>query len=324
MECVYYIIFGKKYINTGNHAIMPDTVYNEKIRPFIKEQRSVWLPAAEEIIALWPRFTNESHYTNGYWVENSHELLGVLVIMEGDAYLTCDGKRYLISRNDAAIIPFGYRKLATGPSGYCFKRAIGLQGLALKVIMKAFHFDSLYIIRSFDRTKFNVLFDRLSLLLRARDPESIAEISLLSYSLLLDLNTLQGHISMPDPLMAARRFMEQHLSRKITIDELSTASGCSAKTLEALFRKYTSFTPLAFLKKLRIDYAKILLENEDIRVKEAARMCGYANQLYFSNDFRIRVGVSPKIFRERSLRHNLKAGASSCGDGEPETTGKVI
>lgn len=250
-------------------------------------------------MALWPRFVNESCYTNGYWVENSRELLAILVILDGDAFLTCSNRKHLLKKGSAAIIPYGHRKLETGPAGYCIKRAIGLQGLALKVLLKTFHLDSLCVISAFHSEKFELLFKRFCILLKEHVPETIPEISELSYSLLLELHSMKEQLTPSDALILAQRFMEQHLSRKIMLEELCSTAGCGVQTLETLFKKHTGLPPMKFLKKLRIDYAKGLLENESIRIKETARLCGYANQLYFSNDFRRQTGLSPGNFRVR-------------------------
>ena len=58
-------------------------------------------------------------------------------------------------------------------------------------------------------------------------------------------------------------------------------------------------TPIQFLISQRINYAKNLLQNKSIPIKEVAALCGYQNQLYFSNDFRKHTGCSPREFCKR-------------------------
>ena len=58
-------------------------------------------------------------------------------------------------------------------------------------------------------------------------------------------------------------------------------------------------TPIQFLISQRINYAKNLLQNKSMPIKEIAILCGYQNQLYFSNDFRKHTGLSPREFCRR-------------------------
>lgn len=270
---------------------------NRKLLPFIKEWSLHWQPALPEVQTLWPTVINESHYVDGFWVSNNFEMLAVLMILEGDAVLTYDDRQYLIREGEMAIIPFGYRKLMTGPSGKCVKRTIGLQGLALKMFVKIFHLDGLRIISQFDKKKFNGYFSRLAGLLKQKDPASAGRITLLVHSLLLDLQDKRPPEDLPHPLQMAIHYFEQNLAGKIHISQLAGLTKCSAKSLENLFKKHLGLSPLAYLKKMRLDYACILLESQVVSIKEIAHLCGYANQLYFSNDFRAKTGCSPSCYR---------------------------
>ncbi len=64
--------------------------------------------------------------------------------------------------------------------------------------------------------------------------------------------------------------------------------------LRKLFQKETGETPLAFLTRLRLSYAKALLDTGNFNVKEASLASGIKDPLYFSRCFKQRYGVSPK------------------------------
>ena len=64
--------------------------------------------------------------------------------------------------------------------------------------------------------------------------------------------------------------------------------------LRKLFQKETGETPLAFLTRLRLSYAKALLETGNFTVKEASVAAGIKDPLYFSRCFKQSYGASPK------------------------------
>lgn len=276
---------------------MRSSTYNKKLLHLIQERSLRWQPALPEVQTLWPTVINESCYVHEYWVENNFEMLALLMILEGDAYLSFDDRRYLIQAGDAAIIPFGYRKLMTGPSGRCVKRTIGLQGLALKMFIKIFHLDEFRIIHHFDKRKFNDFFTRFARFLEEKNPASSGQITLLVHSLLLELRDNTPPPGMPVELQQAIHFFEQHLGESFHLSEVLKLTKCNLRTLENLFKTHLHISPLAYLKKLRMEYACILLESQLVRIKEIAHLCGYANQLYFSNDFRKFTGYSPSAYR---------------------------
>ena len=50
---------------------------------------------------------------------------------------------------------------------------------------------------------------------------------------------------------------------------------------------------------LRIEAACQYLKNSTLSLKEISSRCGYANQYYFSNSFKKKIGMSPSAYREQ-------------------------
>lgn len=84
----------------------------------------------------------------------------------------------------------------------------------------------------------------------------------------------------------------------LDVTQLLRQSGYAGDYVRAQFRERTSFTPIGFLTKVRIDRAKSLLEiyGESLTVSEIARACGFEDASYFSRRFSALVGVSPSRF----------------------------
>lgn len=101
-------------------------------------------------------------------------------------------------------------------------------------------------------------------------------------------------------LAAALRYIREHRSDRIGVDDIAAASGLSRSSLERRFRAALGRSPLAELLRERVDRAKHLLVATDLSVKEIARAAGFHDTRHLSVTFRQKVGTSPLKFRSRS------------------------
>lgn len=96
----------------------------------------------------------------------------------------------------------------------------------------------------------------------------------------------------------AIRYMREHLSQKIDMDELAAHVFLSHSGLIWKFKKELNTTPSQYLTFLRLNYAKQLLLNYSYSITEISELCGYQNPYYFTNAFRKYAGRSPSEFRK--------------------------
>ena len=285
---------------TSCMKIKRGTTYNQKVMPFIKENMNSWVPPTFQAMTLWPVFAGDSKYAEGYWVNHNHfENLDIQLIQEGNLKIYHDGTTALLNPGELAVIPFGSHKLETGPAGYCVKKCIGFSGMALKILVKTLELDSFFVIPDFLSLKIIELHERICRLLNEKNPDSVSELSILAYAFLMQIATSRRTTAMPPALIASRHFIEQNIFQKLTLEDISQEAKCSKATLTRLFKKHLNMTPIQFLISQRINYAKNLLQNKSMPIKEIATLCGYQNQLYFSNDFRKHTGLSPREFCRR-------------------------
>lgn len=95
------------------------------------------------------------------------------------------------------------------------------------------------------------------------------------------------------------QYMTAHIGEKINIAALAAERHLSHGGLIGKFRRSTGYTPSAYHQLLRMQYAKQYLLEGRLRVNEIARLCGYSDAYYFSNDFKKHFHVSPSRFAQR-------------------------
>ena len=76
-------------------------------------------------------------------------------------------------------------------------------------------------------------------------------------------------------------------------------SGYAEDYIRSEFKKHTGYSPVDFLAKVRIDYAKKLLDiyGENLPVSRIAELCGFRDAVYFSRRFKQFSGISPAQYR---------------------------
>ena len=95
--------------------------------------------------------------------------------------------------------------------------------------------------------------------------------------------------------------MRDRLAEHITAPEIGRASGLGASQLNALFRQLTGYSPMEYLRRLRIDLARELLADPSLSIKEVAARTGFSEPNHFSRVFSRIDGVPPTAFREALL-----------------------
>ena len=92
-------------------------------------------------------------------------------------------------------------------------------------------------------------------------------------------------------------YLRKHLNENVGMQELSEATGYSAGYLSRLFRRQEGVTVHDYLTMLRMNLARELLLNTNLRVYEIADHCGYDNATYFIKVFRSINGLTPQEYK---------------------------
>jgi AraC-like DNA-binding protein len=92
----------------------------------------------------------------------------------------------------------------------------------------------------------------------------------------------------------AKTILLQDFISPPTIASLAHLCATNESTLKKVFKKVYHTTLHAYVQKLRLDEANLLLREEDLTIGEIAKKVGYKHQGYFSKLFFATYGVYPK------------------------------
>ena len=97
----------------------------------------------------------------------------------------------------------------------------------------------------------------------------------------------------------AIEYMDIHLSRPITIAELSAAAGINQTRFVKIFSQETKMTMKQYLARKRCELAAELLRESRMSVQEISAYVGYPDNNYFSKVFKANKKVSPLDYRKK-------------------------
>src|SRR5687768_10665856 len=110
--------------------------------------------------------------------------------------------------------------------------------------------------------------------------------------------------------------MREDVSGELSLSEFAQSVNLSVWRLCHVFKSDVGMPPMRFLRVLRMERAKDLLESSFLSVKEIGFRVGLTDESHFVRDFKATYGLSPACYRAQ-FRHNdvhSRNGKSHNGD----------
>jgi transcriptional regulator GlxA family with amidase domain len=102
----------------------------------------------------------------------------------------------------------------------------------------------------------------------------------------------------PARLRTVRELVHARMEDDITLIEMAQAVELSPTYFSRMFRQSTGETPHQFVLRNRIERAKEMLHEAEVRVLDVAVACGFKTQQHFARVFRRICGASPTEYRQ--------------------------
>jgi AraC-like DNA-binding protein len=130
-----------------------------------------------------------------------------------------------------------------------------------------------------------------------RELEQAIQIAFLSASQHAHSGALEAQPKLPDAAVVARLegFIEANWREAITLERLVVEAGVSGRSLFRAFERTRGYSPMAFVKAVRLRHARTMLLSGDpnVTVASAASACNFANPGHFARHYREAFGELP-------------------------------
>ena len=101
----------------------------------------------------------------------------------------------------------------------------------------------------------------------------------------------------------AKEYIREHQAEKLSLGQVAKAVNMSAFYFCKMFKKVTGINFTDYLSRVRIEKAKNLLLNPNLRVSEIAFEVGFQSLTHFNRVFKKLLGQSPTEYRAQLLTH---------------------
>lgn len=86
-------------------------------------------------------------------------------------------------------------------------------------------------------------------------------------------------------------------NESFSVEALGNALYMSNAQVFRKIKKQTGYSPSIYIRNIRLDHAKQLILDSDLRIVEIAYMVGFSYQAYFTRCFSERYGCPPRDLR---------------------------
>lgn len=113
---------------------------------------------------------------------------------------------------------------------------------------------------------------------------------------------LQQTQAEPPVISQAKQFILQHQGEDLSLPRVAKAVNTSTYYFCKMFKKATGLHFTQYLARVRIEKAKNLLLNPNLRISEIAYEVGFQSLTHFNRVFKKLVGLSPTLYRKQLPR----------------------
>ena len=100
----------------------------------------------------------------------------------------------------------------------------------------------------------------------------------------------------------AMDYVRSHLTEQLDGESVASALGVSRKTLCTRFKNETGETFAAYVRRLRVERARRLLDTTDYEIAQIAYRTGFSSQSHLQKAFKSATGLPPREWRMREIR----------------------
>ena len=92
-------------------------------------------------------------------------------------------------------------------------------------------------------------------------------------------------------------FIKGRVEQELSVDHLARSVNLSRSRFHHLFKAETGMSPARYLRTIRMELAKSLLETSFLSVKQIMNSAGFRDRSHFERDFKNHYGLTPTQIR---------------------------
>lgn len=110
----------------------------------------------------------------------------------------------------------------------------------------------------------------------------------------------------PVEIWKARKFIEEHSGEELSLRKVARAVNISANYLSEKFKEVTGTKFVDYIAHVRVERARSLLQNSNLRISEIAFAVGFQSLSQFNRVFKNLTGLTPSQYRADEERRGRR------------------
>ncbi|MCW2318555.1 transcriptional regulator GlxA family with amidase domain [Rhodoblastus acidophilus] len=110
-----------------------------------------------------------------------------------------------------------------------------------------------------------------------------------------------------DRIQAVLTYAKRHLDMPLTVEQLAEVAGLSPRQFSRIFTAETGQSPAKAVENLRVEAARLAIEEGRRNIDEAARMTGFGDRERMRRAFLRTLGQPPQVLRRNARLANALA-----------------
>ena len=100
-------------------------------------------------------------------------------------------------------------------------------------------------------------------------------------------------------LVGLLEWIPANLDGDLSLEVLANRAGMSARTFSRVFTRDLGMTPARYVERVRVEAARVLLQDDGMTVTRVARLCGFGHPETLRRAFQRHLSVSPQEYADR-------------------------
>ena len=263
-----------------------------------------WLNFKSESSIEYPILVNTTGYCNYMSNFETHNPVGrddyyLVYIVKGELLLDMPDLKRTIGKGTAFLIPpkHMYKYSGDTSTSYLFAH---FTGSYVEDFLKQCGFDNLPCIIENDfnvelQSKFDLMIDTFL----HNDQLSTQKCAYMLQEILINISENSLDKTNSSQFKASLKHIHSFFASKISVPYLASLENLSNSRYVTAFKKQMGKSPNEYIIELRLQFAKSLLDNTNISIKQVSEHVGYNDQYFFSRLFKKHIGISPQEYRKR-------------------------
>lgn len=217
-------------------------------------------------------------------------------VIRGSGHVLLKDRQYLMEQGDAYILHMGESHHYFSDRNDPWEKVwFNVSGILVRHLLSDYGLDSVVKIPAFGEGRhLTAIFDAI----RREPVHCTNELALLLLGHIQALSDfMEGQTVSHSQALAMKNFIEQNLTRPLSIDDIAAHVHLSRSRAVHLYRESYGTTPYHYYLNQKLELAQTLLKRTTLSIQEIAEQLGFSDYHHFSGFFKKRCGVSPSYYR---------------------------